>query len=95
MITHYGYIDGSGEYFITIDSDKCTGCGKCVEKCQKNALELITEFIDLEDKTVAAVTEEHRKKIRYTCAECDPCKNRTPCVLACEKGAIRCSWTPL
>ncbi len=54
MITHYGYIDGSGEYYIVVDSDKCIGCGKCVEVCPQKALVLVTEFIDLEDKTVAA-----------------------------------------
>jgi NAD-dependent dihydropyrimidine dehydrogenase PreA subunit len=95
MITHYGYIDGSGEYFIVIDSDKCSGCGKCVEKCPQGALEIITEFIDLEDKPVAAVSGLHRKKIRYTCAECKPEENKTSCVLACKQGAIRCVWKPL
>ena len=40
MITHYGYTDGSGEYYIVIDSDKCNGCGKCVQKCPQKALEL-------------------------------------------------------
>jgi Fe-S-cluster-containing hydrogenase component 2 len=95
VITHYGYIDGSGEYFISIDSDKCNDCRKCVENCPQSALELVTEFIDLEDKTVAAVSELHRKKIRYTCAECNPQNNKTPCVLACAQGAIRCVWKPL
>jgi len=92
VITLYGYIDGSGEYFIAVDSAKCGGCGKCVEKCPQKALEVITEFIDLEDKNVAAVTEEHRKKIRYTCAQCKPDENKTPCILACKQGAITCIW---
>jgi ferredoxin len=56
--------DGSGEYYIVVDSDKCNGCGKCVKVCPQKALVLVTEFIDLEDKTVAAVSEEHRKKIK-------------------------------
>jgi len=94
VIVHYGYIDGSGEYYIVINSDKCDGCGKCVEKCPKNALEKITEFIDLEDKTVAAVNEEHRKKISYTCAQCNPQLNCTPCVLSCDQKAIWCIWKP-
>jgi NAD-dependent dihydropyrimidine dehydrogenase PreA subunit len=92
---HYGYIDGSGEYYIVIDSDKCTGCGKCVQQCPKNALEKITEFIDLEDKTIAAIKEEHRKKISYTCAQCKPQGNKTPCVLSCEQNAIWCVWKPV
>jgi Fe-S-cluster-containing hydrogenase component 2 len=94
MITHYGYTDGSGEYYIVIDSDKCHGCGKCVETCPQNALKLETEFIDLEDKTVAAVSEEHRKKIKYTCGLCNPESGNTPCILACEPKAIRCVWNP-
>jgi Fe-S-cluster-containing hydrogenase component 2 len=95
VITHYGYIDGSGEYFIIIDSDKCNGCRKCVEKCPQNAMEMVTEFIDLEDKTVAAISETHRKKIRYTCAECKPQNNKTPCVLECKQSAVSCVWKPL
>ncbi len=94
MITHYGYIDGSGEYFVSIDSDKCTGCQMCVDACPQKALQLVTEFIDLEDKTVAVVTEEHRKKIRYTCAECNPQGGKAPCVLACTRGAITAVWKP-
>ncbi len=92
MITHYGYIDGSGEYYIVVDSDRCTGCGKCVDACPQQAFELQTEFIDLEDKTVAAIKEEHRKKIRYTCAACKPETNQTPCVLSCPTNAIRTVW---
>ena len=92
---HYGYTDGSGEYYIIIDSAKCDGCGECIKKCPQNALEMITEMIDLEDKTVAAVTELHRKKIRYTCAACKPEENKTPCVLVCKQSAIRCVWKPL
>jgi Fe-S-cluster-containing hydrogenase component 2 len=92
MITHYGYIDGSGEYYIVVDSDKCNGCGKCVEVCPQKALVLVTEFIDLEDKTVAAISEEHRKKISYTCQACKPESNQTPCVFACKTKAIKCVW---
>ena len=94
MITHYGYIDGSGEYYIVIDSDRCIGCGKCIQKCPEKALKLETEFIDLEDKIVAAVAEEHRKKIKYTCAACKPESGSTPCVLACEAKAVKCVWNP-
>lgn len=94
MITHYGYIDGSGEYYIVIDSDKCNGCGKCAENCPQEAIKLETEFIDLEDKTVAAINEDHRKKIKYTCGSCKPETNGTPCVLACEAKAIKCIWNP-
>jgi Fe-S-cluster-containing hydrogenase component 2 len=94
VITHYGYIDGSGEFYIVVDSDKCSGCGKCVTACPQKALQLETAFIDLEDKTVAAVTEGHRKKIKYTCTACKPENGKTPCILACEGKAIKCIWNP-
>lgn len=51
-------------------------------------------FIDLEDKFVAAITEEHRKKIRYTCSHCKPEENSLPCVEACKQNAISCIWKP-
>jgi NAD-dependent dihydropyrimidine dehydrogenase PreA subunit len=94
VITHYGYCDGSGEFYIVVDSDKCSGCAKCVQVCPQKALKLETEFIDLEDKTVATITEDHRKKIKYTCSACHPETGKTPCVLSCEQGAIKCVWNP-
>lgn len=95
MITHYGYIDGSGEFYIIVDSDRCSGCGECVQACPQKALTLVTEFIDLEDKTVVAVSEEHRKKIKYTCSACKPETKQTPCINACQTNAISCVWKPL
>ncbi len=92
MITYYGYTDGSGEYYIVVDSDRCSGCGKCLQNCPQQALTLETEFIDLEDKTVAAVKEEHRKKIKYTCAECRPENGTSLCVLSCGQKAISCVY---
>ncbi len=94
MIIHYGYRDSSGEYYIVVDSDKCDGCGKCVQQCPKNALKLETIILDLEDNLVAIVTEEHRKKIKYTCSPCKPETNAAPCVAACEKKALTCTWNP-
>jgi Fe-S-cluster-containing hydrogenase component 2 len=94
LITHFGYCDGSGEFYVIVDSDRCSGCGKCVVVCPEKALQLETEFIDLEDKTVVAISEEHRKKIKYTCGGCKPETNQTPCVLSCDAKAIRCVWNP-
>jgi len=94
MKAHYGYKDGSGDYFIIIDTDKCNGCGKCVEACPYHVLELILNEYDIEGGTMAAVKEEHRKKIKYSCAPCKPVagERRLPCVLACEPNAITHSW---
>jgi Fe-S-cluster-containing hydrogenase component 2 len=93
MITYYGYTDASGEYYVIIDSDKCTGCEICVKQCPKNVLQMELEFIDLEDKPVAAVKKDYCSKIKYVCAECKPEKNATPCVLSCPTKAIKCVST--
>jgi len=91
---HYGYKDGSGDYFIIIDTDKCNGCGKCAEACPYHVLELIPNEFDIEGGTMAAVKEEHRKKIKYSCAPCKPItgERKLPCILACEPLAITHSW---
>ncbi|MEM2098888.1 MAG: 4Fe-4S binding protein [Candidatus Bathyarchaeia archaeon] len=75
-----------------MDASICDGCGKCVELCPRSALELITVLIDLEDKYVAAVKEQHRKNIKYTCSSCKPENKKTPCMLACSKNALTCVW---
>lgn len=94
VITYYGYQDGSGEYYIVIDAEKCDGCADCIKVCPKCALKLETVFIDLEDKLVAVVTEEQRKKIKYTCFPCKPEDGNVPCVQACNQNAIKCIWKP-
>jgi len=94
MLAHYGYKDGSGDYFIIIDTDKCDGCGKCVEACPYCVLQLIPNEYDVEGGIMAAVVDEQRKKIKYTCAPCKPVsgERRLPCVLACGPKAITHSW---
>lgn len=92
MLANYGYKDGSGEYFITVDTDKCNGCEACVKVCPAGVLEMITDDYD---DVVVAVTDEHRKKIKYSCAPCKPmgaAAGSTPCIKACEPAAIAHSW---
>jgi ferredoxin len=92
MQAHYGYEDGSGEYYITIDTDKCDGCEDCVEACPAGVLEMIEED-PVEENRVAAVSDEHRRKIKDSCARCKPTGYVSlPCVGACEPRAIRHSW---
>jgi len=91
VIANYGYRDGSGEYFIIINTDRCDGCGQCGEACPQDVLEII---INDYDDVVAAVTEAHRNKIKYSCG---PCKTTSgaknlPCISACKPGAISHSW---
>ena len=95
MMAHYGYKDGSGEYFIVIDTDKCDGCGECGKACPYGVLEVGEDENDpFREELVARVREEHRKKIKYTCAPCKPESGRKslPCMEACEPDAISHSW---
>jgi Fe-S-cluster-containing hydrogenase component 2 len=95
MIAQFGYKDGSGEFFISIDTDKCNGCGDCVPVCPAGVLEMReNDFDPLADDNMAAVTEEHRKKIKYSCALCKPSGDRPElqCMSVCEPNAITHSW---
>ena len=94
MIANYGYKDGSGDFFITIDTDKCDGCGDCLPVCPQKVLEIRgNEFDPLADNDMVAVREEHRKKIKYSCAQCKGSDGAVlPCVAACTRYAIVHSW---
>lgn len=95
MIANYGYKDGSGEFFIAIDVDKCNGCGACVPACPAAVLEIVTNPFDpLDERDIAAVGDAKRKQIKYACGPCKPVANRPPlpCVVACPAGAIAHSW---
>ncbi len=93
MKANYGYMDGSGEYFITIDTDLCIDCDhhSCVDACPEKLFEII---VDDYDDEVSSIKEDHRKKIKYDCARCKPAGERPPlpCVEACTPGAITHSW---
>jgi ferredoxin-like protein FixX len=90
---NYGYMDGSGDFFITIDTDQCLECTdhSCVNVCPVDLFEII---VDDYDEEVAAIKEEHRKKLKYDCAPCKPVSDRLPlpCVVACTPGAVTHSW---
>jgi len=91
MIANYGFKDGSGDWFIIIDTDKCNGCGKCAEVCPASVLEVGgDEFDPFREEPVVKVKEEERKKVRYSCAPCRPGfgEEPPPCIVACETQAI-------
>lgn len=85
-------MDGSGEYYITVDSEKCNGCGECVRHCPQKALEIVSMMVYIEEQQLAAVKEEYRKKIKYTCSPCKPEEKTPPCVSFCKPKAINCIW---
>jgi ferredoxin len=91
MIANYGYEDASGNYFITIDTNKCNGCGDCVRACSQAVMGLMDDDYG---RNVATIREVHRKKLKYSCATCkSPTGDRSmPCIVACGTGAITHSW---
>ncbi len=52
------------------------------------------ELDPLGDEIIAIVSEEHRKKVKYSCAPCKPggASKELPCVLVCEPKALKHSW---
>ncbi|MEE8389427.1 MAG: 4Fe-4S binding protein [Anaerolineae bacterium] len=94
-LANYGYSDGSGDWYIRIDTELCTGCGDCVTVCPAGLIELTEdEFDPLSEEMVVVIKEAHRKTIKYDCGPCKPVTDRPPlpCVAACEPEAIIHSW---
>lgn len=95
MRASYGYRDGSGDYYITVDTDRCTGCGDCVPACPAGVLDVGEDENDpLKEDDVAFVVEAHRRRLGTSCAACKPSGARPalPCVAACPEDAIEHSW---
>jgi len=96
MLAKYGYKDGSGDYFIAIDTDKCDGCGDCVTACPAGIFVVVDEDPNdpLRDEPVVMIAPEKKKKIKYECNPCKPASDRQPlpCVESCKSRAISHSW---
>ena len=96
MLANYGYTDASGSFFITIDTDKCDGCGNCIYACPANIFEVVEEDPNdpLREMPVAIVSDKKKRSLKY---ECNPCKSSSvesplPCIKACSAVAISHSW---
>ncbi len=96
MLAHYGYKDASGDFFITIDTDRCNGCGDCISVCPTHVFQVLDKDPNdpMRDDPVAVVAVEKKKKLKYECSPCKPLITRPPlaCMEACKAGAISHSW---
>lgn len=96
MLANYGYKDASGDFFITIDTAKCMGCGDCVTACPQGVFLVSEEDPNdpLRDDPVAIVGDLKKKKLKYECNPCKPDAGRPDllCVTGCESRAISHSW---
>ena len=94
MIANYGFKDGSGEFYISINTDKCITCTEkgCLKACPGSIFEAI---VDDWDDEVVALKKEERNKIKLICADCKPMSGRPdllPCQEACAPRGIAHSW---
>jgi Fe-S-cluster-containing hydrogenase component 2 len=96
MLANYGYSDGSGNYFITIDTERCNGCNDCVAACPASVFEVVDEDPNdpFREGPLAIVRQDKKKKVKYECNPCKPLRERPalPCTEACKAGAISHSW---
>ena len=85
----YGYSDATGDYFITIDTALCDGCGQCIPVCPAGILVLSQEG---NAPPKATVREEARKRLAFLCPGLSHCPSQVTCHDACPKKAISHSW---
>lgn len=91
MKVNYGYSDGTGDYFITIDTTLCDGCGECVAVCPAGVLEVTR---DDGGQPRAGIKDGARKKLAIVCPGFRLCSrtDKVNCHSACKKNAISHSW---
>ncbi len=96
MHANYGYRDATGDYFITIDTDRCDGCGDCVKACPVQVFVIEDEDPNdpLRDIPVVVVADDKNKKLKYECGSCKSSGGQVslPCIEACNVDAISHSW---
>lgn len=91
MQANYGYSDGSGDYFIILDTDLCNGCGDCVTACPEHVFEVAPDDYG---KKVAAVKEAVTSRISYVCPGFKSCSSNieSTCHVVCKVNAISHTW---
>ncbi len=92
MLARYGHKDSSGDFYITIDTDICDGCGDCITVCPANVFAMLDEDPNdpMRDEPVAIVKSDKKNNLKYECNSCMPVSDiqLLPCDAACRAGAI-------
>ena len=97
MLSNYGYEDGSGSYYIQIDTDKCCDCDSkpCIQACPAGLFEA---FLDDYDDEVVGIRESVRNQLKQKCVICknqDNCEEdgfRLSCMQVCTYNALKHTW---
>ena len=91
MLANYGYTDGLGEFYLVVDTDRCNGCGDCVQACPKDILEM---FLDDYDEEVVKVKDGPVQQLYYICGSCRSPQNEIKyiCEEVCQPEALSHSW---
>jgi predicted CoA-substrate-specific enzyme activase len=87
----YGYNDGTGDYYITVNLGQCNGCGKCVSVCPSAIFEMVQEDIR---KPKVKVRDAARKRLSILCPGYQSCSSthKENCRSVCQHDAISFSW---
>ncbi|NLV87375.1 MAG: ferredoxin [Clostridiales bacterium] len=91
MIANYGYEDGSGHYYIKIDTAKCAECSDkpCIKACPEQLY--VTELDDFDDEVII-IREDARNTLQTNCANCKADQKMELCRQVCPSDAIGFSW---
>lgn len=94
MIANYGYEDGSGIYYISIDTGKCADCRErgCIAACPA---ELFAAELDDYDDEIVVIRKAKTQLLKSCCSDCKPTAARSgklPCEKACAPAAIKHTW---
>jgi predicted CoA-substrate-specific enzyme activase len=91
MKISFGYSDGTGEYYLTIDTGRCDACAKCVVACPEKIIEVGNND---QGQPKARVKEALRKKLHLACPGYKICsqKNALNCHSSCPADAISHTW---